>query len=259
MSASRIRAMLVEDEVLARLALRQALASHPEVEIVGECGCGSEALEAVRVLDPDLIFLDIQMPGMDGFELLRALRAEEELPIVVFVTAFSKHALRAFDAQALDYLLKPLDQGRFDSAMERVKAQWRGRREGAATAPASLASPAGLGPGGGFLERVSVRKGERIRVLRVGEIDWIAAEGNYVRIHAGGAAFLHRETLSRMEASLDPARFLRIHRGTVVNLDRIKEVTPLFYGDYRLLLADGTPLTLSRRFRERARQALGLP
>ncbi len=257
MSALRIRALLVEDEVLARLALRQALASHPEVEVVGECGYVSEALEAIRALNPDLLLLDVQMPGMDAFELLSALRPEE-LPMVVFVTAFSEHALRAFGVQALDYLLKPLDQARFDGAMERVKARWRGRREGPETAPPA---PLGSGPGSGkgFLERFSLRKGERIRVVRVEEIDWIEAEGNYVRIHAGGAAYLHRETLSRMEAALDPARFLRIHRGTIANLDRIKEVHPLFYGDYQVRLADGTPLTLSRRFRDRARLALGLP
>lgn len=257
MNAERIRCLLVDDEVLARLALRQAMASHPEIEIAGECGQGAEALQAIQALRPDLLLLDIQMPGMDAFELLRALPAAE-LPLVVLVTAFDEHALRAFDARALDYLLKPLDQVRFDAAMERIKAQWRGRRTGPAPTPASAAS-AVLGHGARFLERLSVRKAEHIVVLRVEEIDWIHADGNYVRIHAAGATYLHREALSRLAAGLDPARFLRIHRATLVNLDRVKEIHPLFYGDCQVLLADGTRLTLSRRFRDRARQVLGLP
>jgi two-component system LytT family response regulator len=260
MSSARIRCLLVDDEVLARLALRQALAAHPEIEVVGECGHGAEAAQAIAALHPELLLLDIQMPGMDAFELLRVLPPAER-PLVVLVTAFDEHALRAFDASALDYLLKPLDQGRFDAAMERVIAQWRGRRTGAMGAVPALAARGEAQDGGGtrFLQRLSVRKAEHIVVLRVEEIDWIDADGNYVRIHAGGASHLHRETLSRLAAGLDPARFLRIHRGTVVNLDRIREIHPLFYGDHQVVLKDGTRLTLSRRFRERARQALGLP
>jgi len=273
MTADRIRCLLVDDEVLARLAMRQALAAHPEIEIVGECGQGVEAAQAIRVLRPGLLLLDIQMPGMDAFELLRAL-PPEEAPLVVLVTAFDEHALQAFDARAIDYLLKPLDQDRFDAAMERVKAQWRGRRAAALSPmpamppippPLPLPSPAAPAdrvappPGGApYLQRLSVRKAEHIVVLRVEEIDWIHAEGNYVRIHAGGASYLHRETLGRLAAGLDPARFLRIHRGTVVTLDRVREIHPLFYGDCQVILQDGTRLTLSRRFRDRARQALGL-
>jgi two-component system LytT family response regulator len=253
MTESRIRCLLVDDEVLARLALRQALASHPELDIVGECADGTEALAALRALRPDLLVLDVQMPGINGFAVLRAL-APEELPMVVFVTAFDEHAMRAFDSRALDYLLKPLDQARFDAAMERVKTQWRGRRSGPRRELLDL-----LAHDKRFLERLSVRKAEHMVVLRVEEIDWIRAEGNYVRIHAGGAAYLHRETLARLEAELDPGHFLRIHRGTLVNLERIREVHPLFYGDCQVVLRDGTRLTLSRRFRDRARTALGLP
>jgi two-component system LytT family response regulator len=279
MTEGRIRCLLVDDEILSRLALRQALRSHPEIEIVGECGHGEEALQAIRAVRPDLLLLDIRMPGMDGFELLRAV-PPAELPMVVFVTAFDEHALRAFDARALDYLLKPLDPARFDAAVERIKAQWRGRRAGAgAPSPAAAAAaapalaptpsaapvlaPAASGPpaapGLRYLERISVRKGEHIVVVRVAEIDWIHADGNYVRIHAGGTSYLHREALSRLAAALDPAHFLRIHRATLVNLDRIKEIYPLFYGDCQVLLEDGTRLTLSRRFRNQARQVLGLP
>ena len=257
MTAGRIRCLLVDDEVLARLAVRQALAAHPDIEIAGECGHGAEAAQAIRVLRPDLLLLDIQMPGMDAFELLRTL-PPEEAPLVVLVTAFDEHALQAFEARALDYLLKPFDQDRFDAAMERVRAQWRGRpRDRIAPPPPPTTTPQ-IG-GAPYLQRLSVRKAEHIVVLRVEEIDWIEADGNYVRIHAGSASYLHREALGRLAAGLDPGRFLRIHRGTVVNLDRVREIHPLFYGDHQVILRDGTRLTLSRRFRDSARRALGLP
>jgi two-component system LytT family response regulator len=243
--SARIRTLLVDDEVLARLAVRQALAAHPDVEIVGECGNAEEALQAIRALQPDLLFLDIQMPGMDGFRLLHHL-VPGSSPLVVFVTAFGEHALKAFDADALDYVLKPLDQARFDQAMTRVKLRWQSR-------PASIAPPANE-----YLQRISVRTGEHIRVIAVDEIDWIGADGNYVHIHASGESLLHRETLSNLAASLDPARFLRIHRGTVVNITRVREVHPLFQGNAEVVLHDGTRLNLSRRFRAGARAPLGL-
>jgi two-component system LytT family response regulator len=244
--SARIRTLLVDDEVLARLAVRQALASHPDVEIVGECGNADEALQAIRALDPDLLFLDIQMPGMDGFKLLHHL-VPGCSPLVVFVTAFGEHALKAFDADAVDYVLKPLDQARFDQAMARVKL----RRQSHASAAARSASE--------YLQRISVRTGEHIRVIAVDEIDWIGADGNYVHIHANGESLLHRETLSNLAASLDPARFLRIHRGTLVNIARVREVHPLFQGNAEVVLHDGTHLNLSRRFRAGARATLGLP
>lgn len=247
MSAPAIRALLVDDEVLARLALRQALAAHADVEIVGECGHADEALQALAVLAPDLLFLDIRMPGMDGFKLLHQLKPQA-LPMVVFATAYGQHALRAFDASALDYLLKPIDQARFDQAMARVRQHWQG-----------LQSPAATTPHAAHLQRISVRVGEHIRVIATERIDWIRAEGNYVEIHADGASHLHRETLSHLLAALDPARFLRIHRGTVVNVERIREVHPLFNGNAEIVLHDGTRLDLSRRFRAGARSVLGLP
>lgn len=244
MSATPIRALLVDDEVLARLAVRQALATHPHVQIVGECGNASEAMQAITALRPDLLFLDIQMPGMDGFALLRALDAGTA-PQVIFTTAYSEHALRAFDAHAVDYLLKPIDQARFDQAMVKVIE----RRRPDPQAAAELRQP--------YLQRISVRVGEHIRVLRVDDIDWIRADGNYVHIHAAGNAWLHRESLAYLEAALDPQRFLRIHRGTLVNMDRVQEIHPLFRGGSEVILRDGTRLRLSRRFRERAMQALG--
>lgn len=251
MNTPRLRTVLVDDEVLARLALRQALASHDEVEIVGECGNADEAMQAVHALRPDLLFLDIRMPGMDGFGLLHEL-APDRLPLVVFATAFAEHALRAFDARALDYVLKPIDQGRFDQAMARVNQHWQGLHAG--TGDASAPTPAD-----GYAQRLSVRHSEHIRVLAIDDIDWIRADGNYLHIHVGPVRYLHRDTLRHLLAQLDPARFLRIHRGTLVNLARIREVHPLFKGGAEVVLHDGTRLDLSRRFRAGARSVLGLP
>ena len=252
MSAQPIHALLVDDEVLARLALRQALAAHPDVAIVGECGNAFEALQAIDALRPDLLFLDIRMPGMDGFKLLHELKPES-LPMVVFATAFGQHALRAFDADALDYLLKPIDQARFDEMMARVR-----RRREAMRAHAEGQAPVPPTVDGGWLQRISVHVGEHIRVIPVDAIDWIRADGNYVRIRAEGALFLHRLTMRHLQDTLDPARFLRIHRGVIVNIDRVREVHPLFNGNAEIMLHDGTRLALSRRFRDGARKVLGL-
>ena len=249
MSLPPIRALLVDDEVLARLALRQALQAHPDVTVVGECGNAAEARQAAKALKPDLVFLDIRMPGMDGFKLLHELQPGA-LPMVVFATAYGQHALRAFDANAIDYLLKPIDQDRFDRMMVRVKRHWQGLH--------TTEAVAAVGHEGAWLQRLSVHVGEHIRVIAVDEIDWIGAEGNYVRIHAKGAAYLHRETLRHLHEMLNPARFLRIHRGMIVNVDRVHEIHPLFNGNAEVVLRDGTRLNLSRRFRNHAGKALGL-
>ncbi|HET8555506.1 MAG TPA: LytTR family transcriptional regulator DNA-binding domain-containing protein [Rhodanobacteraceae bacterium] len=247
MNQPPIRALLIDDEILARLALRQALTAHGNVDVVGECGNAHEAMQAMDALAPDLVFLDIRMPGMDGFRLLHELKPEA-LPMVVFATAFGEHALRAFDADAVDYILKPIDQARFDQAMTRVNARWCMRHAG---------NDADAAPGPAFLQRISVRIDEHIRVLATADIDWIGADGNYVDIHIGGDAYLHRETLGHLQAHLDPARFLRIHRSTIVNIERIREVHPLFNGNAEVVLHDDTHLSLSRRFRQQIRQVLG--
>lgn len=252
MNAPAIRTLLVDDEMLARLAIRQALASHDDVAIVGECANANEARQAIEALDPDLLFLDIRMPGMDGFKLLQGMK-RDHLPMVVFATAFGQHALRAFDANAIDYVLKPIDQERFDQAMARVRRHWRGLHadgDSAATVAASPASP--------YLQRLSVQQGEHIRVIAANDIDWIRADGNYVHIHAGSTTYLHRESLRHLLGLLDPSRFLRIHRGIVVNVERVHEVHPLFQGSAEVVLRDGTRLNLSRRFRMQARRALGM-
>nr|WP_275578249.1 LytTR family DNA-binding domain-containing protein [Dyella mobilis] len=243
-----MRALLVDDEMLARLAVRQALATHADIEVVGECGNVHEAKQAMVALAPDLLFLDIQMPGGDGFRLLRDAHPADSLPLVVFTTAFAEHALRAFDANAIDYVLKPIDQVRFDQAMDRVKKHWRGLQ--AQQRPAET--------NGGYLKRISVQVAEHSTLIAVGDIDWIRADDNYVRIHVGSHTYLHRETLRRLSESLDPNHFLRIHRSIVVNIDRIREVHTLFQGHAEVVLHDGTRLDMSRRFRGAARAALGL-
>lgn len=253
MSMLQIRALLVDDEVLARLALRQALEAHPDVRIIGECGDANEAMQFIVALKPDLMFLDIRLPGLDGFNLLRELKPNT-LPMVVFATAYGEHALRAFDVNALDYLLKPIDQERFDQMMARVRMHWRGS--------SATSEEAGVPPSPGeeqWLQRLSVHAGEHIRVIAMNEITWIRADGNYVHIHTGDATYLHRETLRHLQGILDPARFLRVHRGAIVNVNRIHEIHPLFNGNAELVLQDGARLGLSRRYRALARRALGLP
>jgi two-component system LytT family response regulator len=254
MNGPPIRTLIVDDEVLARLAIRQALASHVDVAIVGECGNANEARQAIEALEPDLMFLDIRMPGMDGFRLLHGYK-RDSLPMVVFATAYGQHALRAFDANAIDYVLKPIDQERFDQAMVRVRRHWQGLHALPAPVTASGAVPAPASP---YLQRLSVQHGEHIRVIAASDIDWIRADGNYVHIHAGSATYLHRESLRHLLAVLDPTCFLRIHRGIVVNVERIREVHPLFQGSAEVVLQDGTRLSLSRRFRLHARRALGM-
>jgi two-component system LytT family response regulator len=254
MKTLAIRALLVDDEMLARLALRQALASHSDVTIVGECANAAEARQALAAVMPDLMFLDIQMPDIDGFKFLDELEPEA-LPMVVFATAYGQHALRAFDANAVDYLLKPIDQDRFDQMMARVRTH----RQGRVAAEALDEPPQPRGAAGTWLTRVSVKVSEHIRLIATGEIDWIEANGNYVDIHAGAATYLHRETLRQLQDTLDPSRFLRVHRAVIVNVDRVREVHPLFNGNAELVLHDGTRIGLSRRFREQARRVLGLP
>ncbi|MEO7209114.1 MAG: LytTR family transcriptional regulator DNA-binding domain-containing protein [Steroidobacteraceae bacterium] len=247
MSKTQIRTLLVDDEVLGRLALRQALASHEEVEIVGECSNADEALRAVEIVHPCLLFLDIQMPGMDGFKLLHGL-SRDGWPLVVFATAYGEHALRAFDANAVDYILKPIDQARFDEAMERVKRRWETKTVRTADRLFKRATKS-------FVQRISVRVGDHLRLIAVADIDWVRADGNYVHINMGGSTFHHRGSLRHLLASLDPSRFIRIHRSIAVNVDRVREVHPLFQGAAEVVLQDGTRLELSRRFRAGVRSA----
>ena len=247
-----IRAAIVDDEDLGRRKISRMLKEDNEVEIIGEYAGGEGAVKALREAKPELLFLDIKMPEMDGFAFLREL-SSTFTPIVIFVTAFDQHAVQAFQVHALDYLLKPFDRGRFLDAMRRAKEQVRQRRNGSinqklmellseSNHPAASQAPR---------ERIMVKSAGRISFLKAEEIDWIEAQGDYVRLYAQGKKFLIREKIGEMEQHFSSDRFIRIHRSTIVNVERIKEMQPLFYGEYAVILNDGTRLTLSRSFREK--------
>ncbi|HSJ14440.1 MAG TPA: LytTR family DNA-binding domain-containing protein [Longimicrobiales bacterium] len=250
----QIRVLIVDDEPLARDGVRLHLESEPDMVVVGESGDGPEAVEHIQTLAPDLVFLDVQMPGLDGFGVVEAVGIDR-MPLTIFSTAYDQFALRAFDAHAIDYLLKPFDAERFRRAMERARIQIRGRKR--SDMEDRLAALLGeLRGRDEYLERIVVRSGGRILILRVEDIDWLEAASNYVRIHAGGRQYLLRDTMSNLEARLDPGHFVRIHRSTIVRMDRIKELEPLFQGDYVLILEDGTRLTSSRGYRDKLQSLL---
>ncbi len=241
-----LRALVVDDEPFARDRVRRLLAEESGIELVGEAKDGIEAVAAIRSLKPDLLFLDVQMPGKDGFEVLEDL-APEETPVVVFLTAYDQYAVRAFEAAALDYLLKPFDEDRFKKAVDRARRQSAHLENGQSTvAPetSAIAESTALKDGQPYLERLLIRTGGRVLFRRTDEIDWIEAYGNYVRLHAGASTYLLREPLSSLEAKLDPAQFARIHRSTLVQIARIREIRPT-----SVLLENGEQLTLSRRYR----------
>ncbi|MBF5042186.1 response regulator transcription factor [Aggregicoccus sp. 17bor-14] len=250
--AAPIRALVVDDERLARKSLQVLLSADAEVELVGECGRPQEAVRLLKQRPVDLLFLDVQMPGMDGFELLEAAGTQAA---VVFVTAFEQHALRAFEVRAVDYLLKPYDDERFATVLARAKAHVRGQRlqalaqqlAGMVASPA--APPAPSAPR--HLERLVVRESGRVTLLPVEQVDWVEADDYYVQVHAGGKSHLLRQSLRELETQLDPQRFLRIHRSTLVNVARVKSLEPLFHGEYWVVLQDGHKLKLSRSFRDR--------
>lgn len=238
-----IRTCIVDDEPLARERIRVLLAGEPDVEIVGESGGGPAAVEIIRAVRPDLLFLDVQMAGPDGFGVLDALGTAVPRA-VIFVTAYDQYALQAFEVHALDYLLKPFSSRRFHRALQRARAELLQRAGGGVDE--RLLSLLDQMRQPRRPERLVIRSAGRVSFLRVDEIDWVEAEGNYVRLHAGAASHLLRETMKGIEAKLDPDRFIRIHRSTIVNTDRIKELQPLFHGEYAVILRDGTRLTASR-------------
>ena len=246
--------MIVDDEPLARTGIRSLLKEDAEVEIVGECGDGQEAVEAITALHPDLIFLDIQMPELDGFEVLEALDPDT-IPLVVFVTAYDQYALRAFQVHALDYLLKPFDKERFLEALVRVKGLLREKNGMQVTRRIVEMLDSGKAERG-HVGRIMIRAGGRITFVRVEEVDWVEAQGDYICLHSAGKKHLVREKISDMEAQLSPEQFVRIHRSTIVNIARIKEMQPLFHGEYTVVLHDNTRLTLSRSFRDRVFEQL---
>jgi two-component system LytT family response regulator len=253
-----IRTIIADDEPLARERLRQLLRNHADVQILAECVDGRETVDAIRAHLPDLVFLDVRMPEVDAFGVIAEIGAED-FPDVVFVTAYDQYAVRAFEVRALDYLLKPIGRERFARALDRVRARV-GNGNGAeggefAQRLRSLIDEAKTEPQ--YLERLLIRKGERMVLVRLDEVDWIDGAGNYLELHAGKTTYLLRHTLSGLESRLDPRSFLRIHRSTIVNVDRISELHPTFAGDYVVTLRDGTQLSLSRTYRGKVEQLAG--
>ena len=254
-----IRAVIVDDEPPARRNLRALLKRDPEIELVKECGDGKDAVTSIRALTPDLIFLDVQMPEMDGFTVLEHL-AGHPLPVIIFVTAYDHYALKAFEVSALDYLLKPFSDERFRKALAQAKQQIE--QQDASEFGKKMLRLIGardLKPETPrHLTRLMVKTAGRVIFLKTDEIDWIEAYDNYVRLHAGGKVHLLRQTMSELEAALDPEQFARTHRSIIVNLDRVKELQPLFNGEALIILYDGTELKLSRSRRESLEQRLGV-
>jgi two-component system, LytTR family, response regulator len=257
---ARIRTVIVDDEPAARRGVRLLLDRDPAIEVVGEAASGDEAFALITRERPDLAFLDVQMPGGDGFQVITRLDPATA-PAVVFVTAHDEHALRAFEVNAVDYLLKPYDDVRFRAALDRVKAEVRVRQVESVNAKltrlldylqASTANPMGGEAGaGGYSDRILLKSSGEIYFLKADEIDWIEAEGDYMKFHVAGKAHLLRETMARLEARLDPKKFIRIHRSTIVNIDRVRKLSPSFAGEYAVILHDGTKLKLSRGYHDR--------
>ncbi len=243
-----LRVLVADDESPARRRLLRFLAEAPDLEVVGEAANGLEAVEALERLRPDLLFLDVQMPELDGFGVIREVGLAA-LPATIFVTAYDHYALPAFDAHAVDYLLKPFDQARLDRALERA----RQRLAAGALARGLEEALREIGRQARPADRLLVRSGERRHLLPLAELQWVEAENNHVRLHAVSGSYLMRETMRAMEARLDPARFRRIHRSSIVNLDHVTQLQPWFGGDYLVLMKDGSKLTLSRTYKERVR------
>jgi len=244
-----IRCMIVDDEPLGRERIASLLRSLPDAELVSSCSNGSDAIEAIGELLPDLLFLDVQMPEVDGFGVLAAL-ARTTMPEVIFVTAHDRYALKAFEVHAQDYLLKPFDPDRLFDAFHRAAERVRQRRMGASSAQL-LAFIDDMERVRSHRTRVPIKANGRVTFLPVGEIDWIESADNHVKIHTNGDTHLLRRTLQNMQASLSPAEFVRVHRSAIVNVARIKEIQPWFNGEYVVLLRDGTKVNSSRGYRAR--------
>jgi len=241
-----LRAVIVDDEELARGYLRELLREHPEIEIAAECANGFDAVKAIGEAAPDLLFLDVQMPKLDGFEVLELIDAG---PAVIFTTAYDQYAIRAFDAHAADYLLKPFDAERFERALERAKTRLGERRP---AAEAAVERPAEQRP-----ERIVVKDGTRVHVIPLDRLDYAEAQDDYVALHSGGKQYLKQQPIASLEAALDPARFVRIHRSVIVNLERVARIEPYGKESRLAILADGSRLPVSRAGYARLLEAMG--
>jgi two-component system, LytTR family, response regulator len=251
----KLRTVIVDDEPLARERLASLLSAEQDIEVIAQCRDGEEAVTAIDQHSPDLVFLDVQMPGLNGFEVIDAV-GPDKMPLVIFVTAYDQHALRAFQVRALDYLLKPFDRERFTEALQRARTHIQ-RDETGDLGRRLLALVKDLRRDQPKTDRLVVKSGGRLFFLRTDEIDWVEAAGNYVRLHVGQTSHLLRETMNAIEGRLDPEKFFRIHRSRIVNMERIQEMQPWLNGEYAVVLRTGTRLTLSRGYREKLQERLG--
>jgi len=261
-----IKTLIVDDERLARETLRLLLKNHKQVEIIGECENGSEAVKVLQKEALDLVFLDIQMPELNGFDVIQKV-GPEKMPVVIFVTAYDQYALQAFEARALDYLLKPFDDERFDQALERAIERIHQRQVGELSTRLVdlIGSKTDSGTmrvnnepsKGSFLERIMIKERGSMFFIKVDEIDWVEAAGDYVSIHVGPKSHLLRETMSGLMKKLNPRQFVRVHRSSIVKVDSIRELKPYFHGDYIIILKNGKELKLSRRYWDQVEKVLG--
>lgn len=251
-----IRTLIIDDVTLARQRLKRCLAADPEIEIVGECDNGAKAVTAIRSLSPDLIFLDVQMPALDGFGVLDSLK-NERVPAVIFVTAYNEYAIQAFEVNALDYLLKPVDCERLAKAVKRAKSRLAQTTRDDDLDSRFRAMLEDIKTGSKYLKRLTIKLTGRTILLPADEIDWIETHGNYLKVHAGPESHLIRGTMQSLETKLNPEQFVRVHRSVIVNVEKIKEIYPRSNGDQDLVLQNGRQLMLSRNYRDRFFELLG--
>lgn len=242
-----VKVLIVDDEPLARDRIRELLKDYPDLQVVGEARNGREAIDLIKLERPEVVFLDVQMPDLNGFEVLEKLNLDR-LPLVIFVTAFDQHAMRAFDVHAIDYLTKPFDRKRFAEAIEHARVYLKGSVEPETGHIMKMLRELKSGPR--YLERFAIKNGETVFFIKANEVDAIEAQGNYVRLSLGNSSHLLRETLNNLEAQLDPRVFVRIHRRTIVNINRIKELQTWARGEYRVVLNTGAHYSLSRGYRQ---------
>jgi two-component system, LytTR family, response regulator len=243
----QITALIVDDEPLARDRVREMLKDEREIEIIGEARNGKEAIDSITIHEPDLVFLDVQMPDMDGFDVLQNLRVRR-MPVIIFVTAYDQHAMRAFDVHAIDYLTKPFDRKRFAEALDRAKTFMKGTNDLDTEQIMTMLQELKAGPR--YLERFAIRTGETLFFVRIEDVDSIEAHGNYVRLNLANSSHLLRDTLNNIESQVDPRTFVRIHRRTIVNMNRVKELQTWARGEYRVVLLNGACYALSRSYRQ---------
>jgi two-component system, LytTR family, response regulator len=248
-----ITVVIVDDEPPARTRLRRLLADHPDVHVVDECGDGASAVQVIESASPDLVLLDIQMPELDGFDVLQSLDMPR-LPEVIFVSAFDQYALRAFRVHALDYVLKPVEGDRLDEALAHARVRLADRRATNGALAGLLRELTNDRP---YLLRIPVRSDGKVRVIDLADVDWLGAADNYVALHCGAREYLVRDTIARIEQRLDPAQFVRVHRSTIVRINRIAELIPDLHGDFEIRLKDGTRLAMSRTYRPHVEERFG--